>query len=98
MNHQVAPQFVSILQDTTEETLTAILRKLNAPEEAIELLGCMRVLSQYQEHAAKETDLQFIGIEDTVIQTINLNAQCGGVFHSEKGISVSMPSVFVEAK
>lgn len=91
---QVSPEFVSILQDNAEETLASMLQALNAPAEALALLHHLRLLGMYLEKPSRH----FEGIEDVTIGTINLVAECGGVFHSEQGSTVPRQSVFAKTE
>lgn len=71
-----APEFISVLKETAEETLIAYLRRQNAPESVILLVSAPHLLEVKAE-------------PEDVVEVINLIVECGGVFHAPSGVTLS---------
>lgn len=85
----LAPQFVSTLQETAQETVITCLKSIQAPVQLIELVQNMQLLGEYLQAVEHSPILaKNIGIEELTIQTINLISQSGGVFHSPTGATI----------
>jgi len=86
----VAREFLIVLQESTQETIEAYLRKMKADENIITLLENLRLLGIYSEACAIDKNsvlVQNFGIEEITLRTINLIVQNGGMFYSSNGDS-----------
>lgn len=85
----LAPQFVSALQETAQETLITYLQTSQAPAQLVELAQNLRLFGEYLNAAQHSPTLaNNFGIEDLAIQTVNLIVRSGGVFHTSTGATI----------
>lgn len=94
---QVEPAFIDALIETAEETVTACLKSLGAPNHVVDLVENMITLGRYKEAIAEDQTHEWFRIDELTISTINLIVRSGGVFHTKSGIT-TMGSVFARAE
>jgi hypothetical protein len=98
----VAPEFVGILNDNAVTTALDLLRKMNAPEALVKLVGNIHELGYYLEACYRYPETlnrdraDRFDVETVVIETVNAIVECGGVFHD--GQSFTMPRETIKVK
>ena len=92
----VAPEFVETLQENALEVAKAQLKKLDVPEEVINLVEKVHDLGYYvaecyrsPENLMAEDKLDRFDIEDIVVEAVNLIAKLGGKFYGPQTNSES---------
>lgn len=86
---EIAPEFVSILADTSYQTLVQWLER-HAPPTVKELFDLVLALNHYMDHALLTDRVPYLmnrSIAEDVLSAVNLIPQLGGVFHGEGAVS-----------
>jgi len=86
VKREVAPEFLDALSETIGDTLTAALKKIEAPQEVKDLADALYQVTAYFVAA---TSNKRVGLDElaavAMVRGVNSVANAGGVFHCSTG-------------